>query len=133
MLLRNIGLMASVVASIGASDAVEYHISPAVHKAHNCPDIMGMRWSDYKTIHAFISGVKCSWFLILPLVVFPHSTWIIMLLNAVNIGIPIFCWLTRLDKKDMFLAHIILYAVNPIFLCGSIALGLLNVLRAYRE
>jgi hypothetical protein len=119
MLLRNIGLMASVVASIGASDAVEYHISPAVHKAHNCPDIMGMRWSDYKTIHAFISGVKCSWFL--------------MLLNAVNIGIPIFCWLTRLDKKDMFLAHIILYAVNPIFLCGSIALGLLNVLRAYRE
>jgi len=115
----------SVVASIGISDMIEYYISPRVHQIHNCPDIMDMNWSDYGGWHAFLSGVKCAWFLIMPTCLFRHNWMVITGLNIANICIPIMSYLSGKDKEDPYYAHKMLYMVNPILIAMSILMGFL--------
>ena len=50
----------SLTLSIAISDGIELFTNPTIHRIHNCPDIMGMFWKDYKFYHAAISGFKCS-------------------------------------------------------------------------
>ena len=116
----------SVIASIGLSDAIEYYLSPDVHEEHNCPDIMQMSWNQYNGWYAFLSGVKCSWFLILPLCVFKHNQTIINILNVINLCIPFGCYFSGKDKADPYFGHKLLYAVNPILLSGSIVAGIVS-------
>ena len=116
----------SVITSIGLSDMIEYYLSPNVHEQHNCPDIMRMRWTDYNGWHAFLSGVKCSYFLILPLGLFGHIIPIITGLNIANLLIPVVCYLSGMDKKDPYFGHKMLYLVNPILLAMSIILNMVR-------
>ena len=97
-LVKNIILPLTVITSIGLSDTIEYYLSPFVHKVHNCPDIMKMDFKNYNGYYAFLSGVKCSWFLIFPLCLFKHSIRIIMSLNVINLLIPIVCYLYGKSK-----------------------------------
>lgn len=110
----------AVITSIGLSDAIEYHISPRVHKEHNCPDIMRMQWKDYNSFHAFWSGVKCSYFLILPLSVFKHNMYTILTLCITNLTIPVTSYLLGKDINDPYYSHKMLYLVNPVLLFISI-------------
>jgi hypothetical protein len=110
----------SVIASIGISDMVEYYISPRVHLIHNCPDIMGMKWNDYGGWHAFLSGVKYSWFLIILACLFKHNWVIITCLNIVNILLPVGSYLTGKDNDDAFFSHKMLYIINPVLIMMSI-------------
>lgn len=121
----------SVVLSIGFSDMIEYYVSPRVHKEHNCPDIMRMRWKDYNGYYAFLSGVKCSWFLILPLCLLRHSVPVNIALFLINILIPLYCRLSGEDKKDTYKSHKLLYGINPIFLALSVIFGNLNLFRNF--
>ena len=123
LVCNRITLLLSVIASIGLSDAIEYYISPLVHKMHNCPQIMRMNYQNYNGYYAFISGVKCSWFLILPLCLFKHSIAIIAILDVINILIPIACHLFGIDKHDIYYAHKMLYLINPILLIASVIIG----------
>jgi len=113
----------AVIISIGLSDMLEFYISPTVHKEHNCPDIMRMRWENYDGRHAFISGIKCSWFLILPVCLFNHNVTIMITLTIINILIPLFCYAMGKDKYDIYYSHKLLYNVNPIFIALSLISG----------
>ena len=121
-LVQNMILALTVITSIGLSNAIEYYVSPLVHKMHNCPDIMGMDFKNYNGYYAFISGVKCSWFLILPLCLFKHSISIVMSLNVINLLIPIVCYMCGKGKHDIYFGHKMLYLVNPILLAASVML-----------
>jgi len=111
--------------SIGLSDGIEYYFNPNVHRVHNCPDIMRMRWKDYKVYHAFMSGVKCSWFLFIPAcLILPCSKRIIHMLFWTNISLPFICYMTDMQKKDSFLCHKLLYIVNAF---GVIASSLIRL------
>lgn len=116
----------SVVASIGLSDAIEFYLSPQVHREHNCPDIMGMKWENYNGFHAFLSGVICSWFLILPLCFVNLNVTVVSLLNLINVFIPVVCFITGKDKSDPYFSHKMLYAVNPIFLTAAFIIKLVT-------
>lgn len=120
-MLSRFAWMSSVVMSIGAADAIECCVSPRVHREHNCPHIMSMRWCDYSAHHAFLSGVKCSWFLILPLALLPQTPEIVALLDVLNLAVPMCCWWLGLDKKDPYFGHTVLYALNAVMLSASIA------------
>jgi hypothetical protein len=109
-----------VLISIGLSDMIEFYINPIVHYNHNCPDIMRMRWENYNSLYAFVSGIKCSWFLILPICLFTHNIYIMIALAIINILIPVWSYVTGNDKHDMYYAHKLLYIVNPIFIICSI-------------
>lgn len=50
--------------SIGISDAIELYFNPQVHQYHNAPDIMRMDFQNYGYRHAFLSGIRVSWFLL---------------------------------------------------------------------
>ena len=113
----------SVIISIGLSDMIEFFLSPRIHEIHNCPDIMQLSWSEYNAFYAFMSGIKCSWFLILPTCFFKHSFIIIYKLNIINLLIPVCCYITRLDKKYILLSHNLLYIVNFVFIIFSIFFG----------
>lgn len=126
ILWNNILPPISVIMTIGLSDALEFYISPKVHQYHNCPDIMRMDWKNYNGYHAFLSGVKCAWFLILPLCLFRHSLEIISALNIINILIPLCCYFTGIDKTDIYYSHKLLYLYNPLFLSMSIVFILLQ-------
>lgn len=106
--------------SIGLSDMIELYLNPTVHREHNCPDIMRIPWKDYNGFHAMWSGIKCSWFLILPLCLFKHNLNVIFATNIINISIPVFCFITGWDKLDPYYAHKMLYLANPIMLFMSI-------------
>lgn len=128
-LTNNILPLSALVLSIGLADAIEFKLNPAVHKFHNCPDIMQMEWSDYTAYHAFLSAIKCVWFMcrmlpIIPLtIVIPLDLEIIRWTSLANLLIPVLTWITRLDKSNMFLAHFLLYLVNPAGLMTSLMLG----------
>lgn len=109
-----------VVISIGLSDAIELKLNSKVHKNHNCPDIMRMKWSNYTIWHAFLSGIKCSWFLLLPLCFIPQNNKILIILSVINMSIPVFTYATGLDKRDIYLSHKLLYAIVPIGIIASI-------------
>lgn len=119
-LVKNIILPLTVITSIGLSDTIEYYLSPFVHKVHNCPDIMKMDFKNYNGYYAFLSGVKCSWFLIFPLCLFKHSIPIITGLNIINLLIPVICYFCGVNKRDIYFGHKMLYLVNPILLGASI-------------
>lgn len=102
----------SVIMSIGLSNMIELYLNPTVHKQHNCPRIMKIPWKDYNGFHAMWTGIKCSWFLILPLCVFSHSSNIIFALDIINVLIPVFCFITGLDKSNPYNGHNIMYIIN---------------------
>jgi hypothetical protein len=116
----NLAKVLSLITSIGLSDMVEYFLNPTIHRVHNCPDIMNMFWKDYNAFYAFLSGVKCSWFLMIPLIIFNMNAHVIMLLNIINVTVPIICYLTKYDRIDIFLSHKILYFINPILIISSL-------------
>lgn len=122
LILFNVINVVSVLLSIGISDMIEYILSPDVHKFHNCPHIMGMSWDTYNAWYAFVSGIKCAWFLLLPLCVFNIHTTLCIVLIIININIPIVCYITGYDQKDMYLAHKLLYVVNPCFLLIAVCI-----------
>jgi hypothetical protein len=110
--------------SIGLSDAIEYYLLPDVHRYHNCPDIMRMAWKNYNGFYAFLSGVKCAWWLILPLSLFPHNYSVIYWLCCINVLLPVFYKL--INEGNMFACHNTLYIVNTAGLIISIASGILR-------
>ena len=122
-LIQSAMAAAILTISIGLSDAIEYIISPYVHKIHNCPDIMEMPWANYNAYHAFMSGVKCSWFLMLPLIPvlgYNYSRFAISCISIFNILLPVPIYLFGLDLKQPFLCHHLLYLVNPIVIIAIV-------------
>ena len=116
-----------IILSIGLSDMIEFWISPAVHQYHNCPDIMKMKWNNYKSIHAFLSGIKCSYFLI-ALCIFNHTPLFTLIWFCINIAIPLICYLTGLDKRNMFYSHMMLYITNFYFVLRLISKNKYNLI-----
>ena len=107
----------SYVLSIGVSDAIELHLNPLIHQIHNAPDIMRVSWEHYNTFDAFMSGIYCSWVVVVMLLVF----WCLKIkpkclywLVVINLMIPILCYVTGFQQVDPFLSHKILY------LCGIV-------------
>ena len=103
------------VVSIGVSDAIEFQLNPLVHRIHNVPDIMRLPWEHYGTFDAFLSGIYCSWVIVLMLLIFwclrVKPNWLYWL-SLVNILIPIVCYVTGLQQGDPFLSHRILYLLG---------------------
>lgn len=118
-IITTIPRAAQLILSIGVSDAIEYYTEPRVHKYHNCPDIMQMKWEDYTPLHAALSGIKVSWHMILTaFLLIPFSSFTTNYLSIFNILVPI---TTRLlfRPKNYYLGHQILYFVNTTILFGS--------------
>lgn len=132
-----------LVASIGLSDAVEYLLSPTVHQLHNCPDIMRMDWEDYTIWHAFLSGVKCAWFLLLPVGILlrpSHHYTEFFYLGLFNIVLPLGVWVrffvglthsfflkkkqaVGLDKRDPYFCHLALYVADGLGVAAIVLFG----------
>lgn len=106
--------------SIGMSDGIELFFNPTVHKLHNCPDIIGKSFNDYSFFDAFVSGVYCSWFLVLiEFIIFVLLNYfcssklnykLLFYISLINIILPIFINPTTFE--DIFLCHKILYLLN---------------------
>jgi hypothetical protein len=120
--LNNLPYVASLVASIGVSDAIEFLISPEVHRQHNAPDIMQIYdFSKYHVGHAFMSGIICS----VPfglLVFLPFIRHVGVVVACTNVMIPIIVKIFGVDKRDIFFGHKILYAVNFLGLGSAVVL-----------
>jgi len=102
--------------SIAISDGIEFFTNPLVHKVHNCPDIMGMDWKNYRFWHASMSGWLCAWWLIYPaFLIIPVDPMVIHLLVIFNILLPLVYLVIPANSIDnSFLGHQILYTINPI-------------------
>jgi hypothetical protein len=97
-----------LVGSIGFSDLLEYFINPAVHKIHNCPDIIKKSWNNYTFIDAFMSGILCAWFLFLVVLIFSIPDKFVLFLLIINILMPLLTY----NQADIFMCHKLLYFVN---------------------
>lgn len=106
------------IGSIGLSDAIELFTNPLVHYYHNCPDIMKMKWSDYKWYHAFMSAIKCSWFFIPVLMMLPFDKYLYWYLMTFNTILPVIMRIVQgkpsnaFQGTDIFLGHKLLYIIN---------------------
>ena len=106
--------------SIGISDAIELWFNPEVHKIHNCPDILNMKFENYDYHHAFLSGIMCSWFLFLTALIIANviewyterklNTNILFILSFINIMMPFF--VNPSTCTDIFMCHKMLYLIN---------------------
>ena len=101
--------------SIGLSDAIEFYFNKDVHRYHNCPDIMRMDFDNYSYTHAFISGILCSWFLVLFqclffLILNVSNTIPIHIVSIINMIIPIL--INPYTVDDIFMCHKLLYLLN---------------------
>lgn len=106
--------------SIGFSDAYEFFTNPLVHEIHNCPDIMRIPWEKYNCLYAFMSGIKCSWFLVLfEYILFCSLKYsfglkfrddYIRIALAINVNLPgIYLFSGNIDT---FFGHQLLYLTN---------------------
>jgi hypothetical protein len=119
-LLQTIPRATKLILSIGVSDGIEYYTEPRVHKYHNCPDIMRMKWEKYNCFHAALSGIKVSWHMILTAyMLFPYSEEMTNYLSLVNILIPIAIRLIYRPKSNYYVGHELLYLINSTVLATN--------------
>ena len=116
-ILENFTFSFFVMLSIGISNGIELFTNPTVHRIHNMPDVYSRRmdFKDYRWWHAAYTGIKASWFLLLPLSFLPLSlsdpiSW--KMICLINILIPLGLYVMRLDVHNPFLGHQLLYCWN---------------------
>lgn len=114
--LNNFLFASFVTLSIGLSDAVELFLNPYVHQIHNLPDCYSrtMKFEDYRWWHAAYTDVQASWFLLLPLTVFPVRLFVVdaLKIGFVNVLIPLAMYVTGIDKEMPYMGHMLLYLLN---------------------
>lgn len=101
--------------SIGISDGIEFYFNKPVHYYHNCPDIIRIPFERYNYHHAFMSGIICSWFLILAQYIIFRCLNVtdvepIVIVSIVNMLLPIF--VNPNTCNDIFMSHKLLYLIN---------------------
>lgn len=110
-----IGILKTI--SIGILDLLEFKFfNPLVFYQHNFPDIVpDLEPGIYA---AFISGVKCSWFLFLPLSVIYYFLNVnivaAILVTMLEFLIGLAIMIMNKDDKDIFLNHKMFYLYYPI-------------------
>jgi hypothetical protein len=121
--LQRLAFGVGVTISIGISDAIEFFFNKEVHRKHNCPDIMNMQWKDYNAWYAFLSGVKCAWFLVIPaFLILPMDMKLVALQCGVNIILPYIYYFTNWQQNDAYGCHKSLYIFNTIIMAIGLAM-----------